>query len=221
MTNETEGTKSNPYYSAPEIAQHNISADCWVSFFGLVYDLTPLIAEHKGLLTAPILKCAGQDISYWFDARTRDPKKYMHPELGVEIPFTPYGRYVHVPPSEPTTAWSTDFELPWWKDPAYICGRLSKKQRKVRIVNALSKQEDTLGVCAEESLEDIRKRYLTFNSHALSYTWKRLGRPLDMTLTLEENGIPDETEEFAELNIDAETYIPAIHIYFNDDLTVN
>lgn len=39
-----------PYFSRAEIAQHNVASDCWVSFFGLVHDLTPLIKEHKGTL---------------------------------------------------------------------------------------------------------------------------------------------------------------------------
>lgn len=216
-----EESKRLPFFSGPEVAEHNVSADCWVSFFGKVYNLTPLIAEYKGILTQPILKFAGQDISSWFDRKTRDPKTYTHPEIGVEMPFTPHGRYVHIPPSDPTAAWATDIGTPWWKDPQYECGNLSRKQRKIKIINVLSKQEDMLAVCAEESLEEIRTRYIKYNSHALSYTWKRLGRPLNMNLTLEENDIPDESEEFAELSIDEDQYIPAIHIYFNDDLTVS
>ena len=58
------------------------------------------------------------------------------------------------------------------------------------------------------------------NDHAASYTWKRLGRPMDMDKTLEENDIPDESEEFLELGMDEHYYLPAIHLYFNDDLTV-
>jgi len=41
-----------------------------------------------------------------------------------------------------------------------------------------------------------------------------------MSKNLEENGIPDETEELLELGIDVDEYIPAIHLYFNDDLTI-
>lgn len=44
-------------------------------------------------------------------------------------------------------------------------------------------------------------------------------RPLDMELTLEENGVADEAEEFAELEIDEDYYIPVVHLYFDDDLT--
>jgi hypothetical protein len=84
----------------------------------------------------------------------------------------------------------------------------------------LSHQSDLLEVCAEERLRDIRDRYLVYNRHAMSYTWKRLGRVLNMELNLEENGIPDETDEFSQLNIDEDQYIPALHVHFNDDLTV-
>ena len=84
----------------------------------------------------------------------------------------------------------------------------------------LSKDDDILEVCSEETMNEILDRYLELNKHAASYTWKRLGRPLDMDKTLEQNDIPDETREFLELNIDEDEYIPALHLYYNDDLTV-
>lgn len=40
-----------------------------------------------------------------------------------------------------------------------------------------------------------------------------------MNKTLDENGIPDETEELEGLSVDADEFVPAIHICFNDDLT--
>ena len=41
-------------------------------------------------------------------------------------------------------------------------------------------EENTLEVCCEESLDEILNRYLEYNRHAASYTWKRMGRVLDM-----------------------------------------
>ena len=38
--------------------------------------------------------------------------------------------------------------------------------------------------------------------------------------TLEANGIPDEDVQFDHLDIDPDTFIPIIHLYFSDDLTV-
>ena len=69
-------------------------------------------------------------------------------------------------------------------------------------------------------MNEILDRFLPYNSHAASYTWKRLGKVLDMNANLTENGIPDETNECLSLGLDPEDYIPAVHIYFNDDLTI-
>jgi hypothetical protein len=74
-------------------------------------------------------------------------------------------------------------------------------------------------VCSEESINEILDRYKEINEHAESYTWKRLQHPLDMEITLAENEIPDEYDEHISLDIDPEEYIPALHLYFNDDLT--
>ena len=84
----------------------------------------------------------------------------------------------------------------------------------------LTTHEDILEVASEESINEILDRYLEINTHAASYTWKRLGRELDMNKNLSQNDIPDETEELLELGIDLDDYIPAIHLYFDDDLTI-
>lgn len=89
------------YYTPSEVAEHNQPEDLWVSYLGFVYDLTPLVQEFKGrgrawargggagfgswapglngrspsagdLLLKPILEVAGQDISHWFDPKTKD-----------------------------------------------------------------------------------------------------------------------------------------------------
>ena len=69
-------------------------------------------------------------------------------------------------------------------------------------------------------MNEILDRYLQHNDHAYSYTWKRLGKALDMSLTLSENGIVDEYDELIKLGMDPDEYIPAIHLYFEDDLTI-
>ena len=87
-------------------------------------------------------------------------------------------------------------------------------------MNTLTKDEVMIDVASEENLNEILDRYMVQNFHAASYTWKRLGKVLDMTQTLAENGIPDETEECLNLGIDPEEYTPTIHLYFDDDLTI-
>lgn len=77
-------------------------------------------------------------------------------------------------------------------------------------------------ICQEETIADIRNRYMEYNLNSNSYTWKALiggdfvSLKLDMTLA--QNGIADETESFARLGMDEDFNIPNIHIYYNDDL---
>ncbi|XP_008574883.1 PREDICTED: cytochrome b5 domain-containing protein 1 isoform X2 [Galeopterus variegatus] len=190
------------YFTPAEVAEHNQPADLWVSYLGYVYDLTPLAEEYKGnLLLKPIVEVAGQDISHWFDPKTRD------------------GRFVHVPPQLPRSDWANDFGKPWWQGSYYEVGRLSAKTRSIRIINTLTSQEHTLEVGVLESMWEILHRYLPYNAHAASYTWKYEGKNLNMDFTLEENGIRDEEEEFDYLSMDGTLHTPAILLYFNDDLT--
>ena len=157
-----------------------------------------LTRPRAGPLVEPLLRFAGQDISHWFDERTQEVKTYIHPETNLRMPFLPYGRFVHVAPPEPVSDWATDFVTPWWQvrraraasvrasscawersratrpaqDEEYCIGRLSAKTRRVRVVNVLTHSEDVLEVCEEESMHEILDRFLDFNAHAGSYTWK-------------------------------------------------
>eukprot|EP00899_Mesostigma_viride_P013111 jgi/Mesvir1/21800/Mv04191-RA.1 len=220
------------YYTPAEVQLHARADDCWVSFLGHVYDLTPLVADvrHEGVLITPILKEAGGDISHWFDAKTGDVARRVDPVTNLDVPYTPQGRFVHVPPPEPMSNWSTNFKLPWWRDPQYLIGRLSKKTRRIRIKNVMTGQEDMMEVPTEETVEELRERYLDRNWHARSYTWKAMIKrhegdeyefePLDMSLTLDQNGIKDEGDAFSDLSIPDDYFIPVIHLYYNDDLSV-
>ena len=68
-------------------------------------------------------------------------------------------------------------------------------------------------------MTEILERYLKFNAHAASYTWKYNGNNLDMYKTLEQNEIQDDDEDFYQLSMNDDSYLQAIHLYFNDDLT--
>ncbi|KAL9654684.1 hypothetical protein ABK040_006746 [Willaertia magna] len=212
------------FYTATEVSEHNFKDDCWVSFMGKVYNVTSLIIEHKDCkLIDPIVLNGGRDITHWFDKETGDIRKWIDPITNERCYYTPMGRFLHIPlPSyEPETTKEPVPTTPWWKDDGkYMIGKLSKKTRIIRIVNTLTHDEHELEVCSEETLKEILDRYLHFNSHAGSYTWKRLGEDLDMEKTLEENGIRDEDKEFEELGINDNFYRPALHLYYNDDLTI-
>lgn len=135
---------------------------------------------------------AGTDITHWFDPDTREPKKWVDPATGQEDFICPTGRFLHVP--EPGSKKDRGMKTPWWEDfDKFVVGRLTRKARKINVMNTLTKEEQELVVGKEETLNEILDRYLVYNSHATSYTWKRLGEVLKMDQTLEENGIPDES----------------------------
>ncbi|XP_065842323.1 cytochrome b5 domain-containing protein 1-like isoform X2 [Oscarella lobularis] len=208
------------YFTPTEVSVHNVANDIWVSFLGKVYDLTPLCEKHKGdVLLKPILNSAGKDISNWFDKKTGNLRTHIDPVTNCRVAYTPQGRFIHVPPRFPASDWANDFGKPWWQDEKYCIGKLSQKTRKIRLVNMLTSQQNTIEVCSEENMLEILTRYEAYNVHAASYTWKFCGTNLDMTRTLEENGVEDEFEKFYELGMNEDDYLPAIHLYFNDDLT--
>ena len=68
-------------------------------------------------------------------------------------------------------------------------------------------------------MSEILERYLKFNAHAASYTWKYDGRNLDMNRTLEQNEIKDDDEDFYQLSMNDDSFLQSVHLYFNDDLT--
>ncbi|XP_032818191.2 cytochrome b5 domain-containing protein 1 isoform X2 [Petromyzon marinus] len=185
-----------PRYLTPqEVSLHNVPEDAWVSFLGAVYDLTPLCDQYKGdLLLKPIIEAAGQDISHWFDLKTKDIRTHVDPVTNTVTFHTPQGRFLHVPPPYPSTDWANDFGRPWWRDTSYQ-------------------------VCTEEILSEILHRYLKYNAHAGSYTWKHAEHELDMGLTLDENGVPDEDEEFLRLRLEPDDYRQTLYLCYNDDLT--
>lgn len=219
-----EAVESRPKYWTPaEVAVHNVEEDLWVSFLGHVYDLTTLAKQYKGdPLLRPIIVHAGQDISHWFDETTGQVRMHIDPVTGCSLPYTPQGRFIHIPPSVPLTNYDTDIGTPWWDDKETYCiGKLTVKTRMLRVVNMLSSQETMIEVCTEETISEIQDRYIKHNSHAASYTWKQEGRLLDMDKTLADNEIPDETELFYKLSIDStnEMAISEVQVYYNDDLT--
>ncbi|XP_051681202.1 cytochrome b5 domain-containing protein 1 isoform X3 [Oryctolagus cuniculus] len=155
------------FFTPAEVAEHNQPEDLWVSYLGYVYDLTPLAEEYKGdLLLKPIVEAAGQDISHWFDPKTKDIRKHIDPLTGCLRYRTPRGRFVHVPPQLPRSDWANDFGKPWWLGSQYEVGRLSPKTRNIRIINTLTSQEHTL----ESSRRSLPSAPSSTTSHPLTYS---------------------------------------------------
>ena len=218
------GRTANRFFTMNEVRSHCTEDDAWVAINGSVLDLTALIGKYRhGPLAAPLVRVAGTDITRWFDTTTGDLKTCIDDATGLPAYVQPYGRFIHCPTLGIDSSIDTAYETPWWKDPAYVVGELTKKSRKLRVVNTLNGHEATLEVCSEETLREVLERYLTINAHAGSYTWKRHDtgtKILDMLKTLDENGITDESDEFESLGLPADYYVPAVHLYFNDDLTI-
>jgi hypothetical protein len=227
--------KRPKYFTPNEVSIHNNSKDIWVSYLGKVYNLTPLIEEYAGKLSQqsgsqnadplgdrllkPIIDVAGQDISNWFDPKTKDIKTYIDPITNCQLQYTPHGRFLHIAPPYPSTSWANDFRIPWWKDEKYCIGVLSKKTRFLKIINGLTLLSQVVEVCSEENMLEILQRYLKYNSHASSYTWKYDGRVLDMDKTLSENDIHDDDHDFYTLRMKEDEYLQSVILYYNDDLT--
>lgn len=173
------------------------------------------------MLLKPLIDSAGQDISHWFDQKTNDLKKHIDPNIGCPAYYTQHGRFSHVPPPYPTSNWANDFGKPWWKNDAYCIGILSKKTRFIKIKNALTLQNQIIEVCSEENMNEILERYLKYNDHAASYTWKYDCNVLDMNKTLAENGIVDDDPDFFTLRMreDDDSHLQSVILYYNDDLT--
>lgn len=121
------------YYTREEISIHNHANDCWVIIFDKVYDLTDLIKANRGPLAAPIIDAAGSSISHWFNIKTNDIKTWIDPDRNLEMPYTPYGRFIHVPPTDPEDRWEA-VPLPWWKDSQYVIGKVSLSTPKTPLL---------------------------------------------------------------------------------------
>lgn len=212
------------YHTMNEVREHCTEDSAWVAIDGKIIDLTKLIDKYKlGPLAAPLIRVAGTDISRWFDKDTGDLKTCVDEATGLATYVQTYGRFIHCPSLCIDSTIDNDYEVPWWQDEKLVIGRLTTKSRKLRVINTLNGHEAMLEVCSEETLREVQNRYLDINAHAMSYTWKRhdVGtKILDMDKTLDENGITDESEQFEKLGLPADYYVPAVHLYFNDDLTV-
>ncbi|KAK2583307.1 hypothetical protein KPH14_009309 [Odynerus spinipes] len=206
------------YFLPTEVAVHNKTSDCWVSYNGNVYDLTELCKLWLGRQEIePVIAHAGKDISHWFDHHRNDIKYYVHPVTGVLVPYCPHGP---IPDASsfvvPSTAWRPLNKCPWWLDERYKLGKLTKNPRPCRIMNVLTGTSCVITVCEEDTIERIQERALLFNANGASYAWKFEGKDLNVNRTLTENNIPDERERFVACGLPENYYIPSLMCYYID-----
>lgn len=115
------------YYTDEDVSSHCFSDDCWVIIHNKVYNLTALLSKNRGNLADPIIKHAGKSLSHWFNVEKKtydiELKTYVDPKRNVTLPYTPDGRFIDVPPADPTDTFEIK-SLPWWKDEQYIIGQV-------------------------------------------------------------------------------------------------
>jgi len=196
-----------PYYTPAQVAAHAIAADCWLSLLGKVIDVTNLVRSEHPELMQSIVRAAGSDVSQWF-TQTGELKIVYDVKSGLRRYQTPGDLpMLHAPSQNPDAAFDMSFGEPWWRQEQLVVGTLTKKTRKLRVVNMLLSSSHVIDVCTEQKICDINDLYRAYNAHAGSYTWKKLNAQgkmevLDSNKTLQENGLPDMSAELAELLID-------------------
>ncbi|CAF1456854.1 unnamed protein product [Adineta ricciae] len=200
-----------PFYTLNDLAQHNDQTDAWICILDHIYDVTSLVEKVQGTkLYQQLISYAGQDISVWFDEITHEPRKRIDPHT-----YEPVSVIDNV-------ALLQTFATPFWQTKEYFIGQLSTYPRYIRLIhNFMSDHSYILEVAEEDTIGQIARKFLKYNSHIFSYIWRYNGQILDYNKTLTENGISNE-ESFHDRygwRSDNEN-CPTIILCFSDDLTV-
>ncbi|XP_071888328.1 cytochrome b5 domain-containing protein 1 [Anas platyrhynchos] len=206
------------YFTPREVAAAARRGRPWLSALGRVFDLEPVLRERRGDPSLrPLLEALGTDISHWFDPQTGEPRTRVDPRTGCVSFRSPGAALLGDPPPTPSSDWVPP--PPWWRDPRREVGLLSAAPRLLRLLNTLTGQQHLLEVCGEETVEDIQRRALPWNANARNYTWRSGGVTLHPTLTLEENGVPDDTPELLRLAMDPVEFATTVLLYFRDNFS--
>ena len=216
--NQIFAKPSSQYFTAEDVAWHSNCRSLWVSLFSSVFDLTELVEQNSGKnCVLQLLRFAGTDITHLFDSITKQPLR-SHVYLKIEkkpAPSILHGEDLSL------NSRREDQTKPWWEDETLKVGQMTKREVPIKIINAFTFEETKLVVPIEETLNEICERYLIYNGHARSYTWKNIeGRMLDMCDTLELNGLIEDLPKAIALQLPEDQQIlPTIFLHFNDDLT--
>lgn len=109
---------------------------------------------------------------------------------------------VNVPVFPPLMEKISDESDFWWRDSSYVIGRITCLERRVRIINSLTRKIVLMNVCEEDSIKTIQRKYSEkFNRNAVNYVWRKTSRRgehsghIFMNKTLTQNGIIYEKNE--------------------------
>ncbi|CAG9801889.1 unnamed protein product [Chironomus riparius] len=177
------------FFTRDEVVIHNSRDDIWVIINGTVIDLT--IFFRKRVESDSVNDClnlllayAGKDLSWCFNEQNFPIFRVN--QYGYSIP--------KFPPVNEKESHDSDY---WWNDEKNIIGHVTCLERRLRIVNTLTRKKIVMNVCDEDSINVIKEKYKKrFNSNADNYIWRKthssdtlkIGH-LFMDKTLTQNGI--------------------------------
>ncbi|XP_052864429.1 cytochrome b5 domain-containing protein 1 [Anopheles cruzii] len=156
------------YYLPDEVVIHNEATSAWVSFYGLVLDITPLFTvalEKQPTLEKRLrwlLAFAGKDLSSFFTENPIAPTERTNCH-GKRVP-------IFLPSLErnPVTG------RRWWRDPSLAIGRVTRFACPVKIINTLTFHATEMVVCCEDTVAVVRQKYAErYNDGAHQYEWRR------------------------------------------------
>jgi cytochrome b involved in lipid metabolism len=200
-----------PFHTLNELAQHNDSIDAWICIFGNIYDITSLIKTTQGTPAyQQLIDYAGQDISSWFDEQTHEPRRRIDPQTYESVLLIKNLSIIET------------LGTPFWQTKDFLIGRLANHPRYIRLIHNFAPTHPYLfEIAEEETVGQIAKKFLKYNSHIYSYIWRYNGRILDFNKTLTENGIPNEDSSHDQYGWRSDNEnSPTILLCFSDDLTI-
>ncbi|EDW71336.1 cytochrome b5 domain-containing protein 1 [Drosophila virilis] len=205
------------YYLMDEVCIHNKKTDFWIVIHKNVFDLTPMIKDrrdHWNRNMDYLVAYGGKDLSHFFH-ENGEPRTEISVNSGrPRVLFPPI---LEVAISE----FAKTKHAMWSQDPFYHIGRVTRRPRRLRLINTLTGKVQHMTVCDEDSIYDIQQKYkFRYNHHAGSYEWRKFSNGakicgvLNLNATLDGNGLTDDQD------CDVELPPPSIWLYYTDDLTI-
>jgi hypothetical protein len=157
--------------------------------------------------------------------RAAQLKTHVDPATNVRTPWTPVGRFLHVPTVAPVVGKAV-VGTPWWCRSDLVVGALTRSPRTFRVVNTLTSQADVVQFAGEDMVGEMQAKFHAVNRHCTSYTWKAMVggglRALDPAKTMADNGVADDSGELERVGLDRTdpAHVADICMWLNDDLTV-
>ncbi|XP_058814812.1 cytochrome b5 domain-containing protein 1-like [Topomyia yanbarensis] len=173
------------FFLRDEVVVRNQIDSAWVIIHGNVFDITSLFDANSSSLKKVhqlLLALAGKDLSVYFDTQRRPV--YRISKDGARVPV--------FPPVKIRNSATGEY---WWNDRSLLIGKITAQERKIRVVNNVTFQQCNLVVCEEDTIAEIRRKFLRFNDNGFNYRWRSninltdTAADLQLDRTLTGNGI--------------------------------